>query len=107
MDVLYGDGRFLEGDKDVTGQIILSEHKLFLKGPEGEHAQTFIPLERIERIKKVSKGVQIYVRPSQTYQYVALIEGASKNIDELIKELVRRRNFKKRFLSKEWFERPN
>jgi len=104
MDVSYGNGRFQEGDKKHEGQIILSEHKLFLKKPEGDIAQTYIPLEKIEKLKKTIQGLTLQVRPSLAYRYHVVLSGEKKNIEALVKDLVGRRGFKKLFLKNEWVE---
>ena len=104
MEFAYGNGVYTEGEKKFEGKIVLSEHKLFLKGAEGDLAQTFVPLEKIEKIKKVRRGIEVHVRPSLTYRYCAVFSGEARHINELVKDIVEQRGLKKRFLLKEWVE---
>ena len=104
MEFSYGPGIYIEEDKKINGQIILSDHKLYLKGPEGDLAQTYIPLEKIERIRHTREGLLVHVRPSLSYRFVARLTGEKKFISELTRDLVRRRGLKKQFLKNEWIE---
>jgi len=104
MEFSYGNGTYMEGDKKIQGRIILSEHKLFLKDQNGDLAQTYIPLEKIERIRKTRQGVEIHARPTLYYRFIALIQGEKKNLSELVKGLVQRRGLIKQFLKSEWIE---
>jgi len=106
MEFTYGEGTYLEGDKKIDGKIILSEHKLYLKGKQGDFAQSYIPLEKIDGVRKTVKGVELYVRPSLSYRYTAMIQGNRKQLSDLVKDLVQMRGFKKKFLRNEWFETP-
>jgi hypothetical protein len=104
MEFSYGQGTYIEGEKRIEGQIILSEHKLYLKDKSGDLAQTYIPLEKIERIRQARQGIEIHVRPTLYFRFVALIKGEKKYILELIKDIVQRRGLKKQFLKNEWVE---
>jgi len=106
MEFSYQQGTFIEGDKVIEGEIILSEHKLYLRSPSGDLTETYIPLEKIERIKKSSGSLDVHVRPSITIRYVACFKGEAKHISSLAKELVSRRGLKKKFLRNEWVEVP-
>ncbi len=108
----YGHGEYLEGDTRVNGKIILGEHRLYLKGPQDDLTQTYMPLEKIEKIKRVSSGfalsrvagVEVHVRPSILVRYVVLLKGERTHLSDLIKDIVTRRGLKKKFLKKEWFD---
>ena len=104
MEFSYDTGIYIEGDKKIEGQVILSEHKLYLKDSKGDLAQTYIPLEKIERIRKVKGGLEVNVRPSLAYRYTAFIKGKSKRMSELAEDIVKRRGLKKKFLRNEWIE---
>ena len=104
MEFSYGQGIYIEENKKLEGQIVLSEHKLYLKDKNGDLAQTYIPLEKIERIRKTRQGVEIHARPTLYYRFVALIKGEKKYLSELTRDLVRRRGLKKQFLRSEWIE---
>ena len=104
MEFSYGQGIYIEENKRIEGQIILSEHKLYLKSPEGDLAQTYIPLEKIERIKKTWEGLEVYARPSISFRYTVLLKGEKKYLKELVRDLVQRRGLKKQFLRNEWIE---
>ncbi len=102
----YGDGEYIEGTKRIKGQIILSEHKLYLRGPEGDIATTYIPLEKIEKIRKVGNNLEVHVRQSILERYVAALTGEKKHLADLIKDIVERRGLrKKNFWTQEWAER--
>ncbi len=109
----YGNGEYLEGNIHVKGQIILGEHRLYLKGAQGDLTQTYIPLEKIERIKIKSRGarlrapameIEVHVRPSLIVKYVVLLTGEKTHLSNLVKDIVKCRGFKKKFLKKEWFD---
>jgi len=104
MEFSYGHGAYFEGDKRLEGQIILSEHKLYLKSSDGDLAQTYIPLEKIERVRKTRQGVEVHARPSIYSRYMAVLTGERKHLSELVKDLVQRRGLKKQFLKNEWVE---
>lgn len=104
MEFLYGRGNYTEGDRKIEGNVILGEHRLYLKGPDGDLTQTYIPLEKIEGIKKIALGLEVRVRPSVSYRYKAVLGLDKKSEAELIKDIVKRRGFKKMFLKKEWVE---
>lgn len=105
MEFAYGQGIYIEGDKKLEGQIILGEHKLYLKDTAGDLAQTYIPLEKIERIRKTGAGIEILTRPSIYFRYSALLKGQKKHLSDLVRDIVRRRGLKKQFLKNEWIER--
>ncbi len=100
----YGQGTYLEESKRVDGEVVLSELKLYLKGPEGDYAQTYVPLDRVEKIRKGSGGLEVFIRQTTFHQYVAVIQLDKKNLEELIKDIVQFRGFKKQFLKSEWTE---
>ena len=104
MEFSYGQGTYIEKDKRLEGQIILSEHKLYLKDKNGDLAQTYIPLEKIERVRKTRQGIEIHVRPTLYFRFVALFKGEKKYLSELTRDLVQRRGLKKQFLKNEWID---
>ena len=104
MEFSYGQGTYIEENKRLEGRIILSEHKLYLKDKNGDLAQTYIPLEKIERVRKTRQGIEIHVRPTLYFRFAALIKGEKKYLSELIKDIVQRRGLKKQFLKSEWIE---
>jgi len=104
MEFSYGQGSYIEGDKNLQGQIILGEHKLYLKDANGDLAQTYIPIEKIERIRKTRSGVEVHTRPSLYYRYMAVLTGERKHLSNLVKDIVKRRGLKKQFLRNEWVE---
>jgi len=98
----YGKGEYIEDNKKFDGEIILGEHKLYVRTEEGDIAQTYVALERIERIKQMLTGVQIVVRPSILERYTVIIKGERNRLKELIKDIVDQRGFKKRLFLDEW-----
>jgi hypothetical protein len=105
MEFSYGQGVYREGERVFRGQIILGQHKLYLKNDAGELPPTFIPMEKIERIRLTSHGAEIHARPSLSYQYQVTISGEPPFIKNLVKDIALRRGFKKKFLKSEWVER--
>jgi len=101
----YGDGEYFEGNQHFRGKILLSDHKLFLKGPQGDITATYMPLEKIERMRQGFRGVEIFVRPSQFLSYRVLLRGKRKYLAELIRDLVKRRRFVRRWFRNEWVDR--
>lgn len=104
MEVLYGEGWYVEGDKKISGKIILGENKLYLKSPSGDLPQTYILIEKIVFIEKQKGGIRLGVRLSQTNTYQAFLKGNSVDLRELIEELVKRAGLKKRFLRAQWMK---
>ncbi len=105
MEVLYGEGWYIEGAKKVRGKIILGEYKLYLKGTQGELTETYIPLDKIKYLRKTFKGIELGVRVSPTISYWSVLMGDRNNLSELVREIVKRRNFKKKFLRQTWTEK--
>ena len=105
MLLTYGQGEYFEGQKRWTGRIVLSEHKLYLTGPQGDMAATYIPLEKIVKVKNTRSGIAILVRPSILERYQIVLKGDPNALSELVQELVTRRALKKRWLTREWEDR--
>lgn len=104
MEITYGHGEFLSEQTKVAGRIILGEHKLFIRNGAEDLAATFIPLEKIERLKLKSSTITLTVRPAIMSKYQVTLSADANNIKELAHELVQRRGLKKRFMQKEWFD---
>lgn len=104
MVFTYGKGLFRQGNIVVDGDITLSEHKLFLKGAEGDYTSTYVPLEKIERICLKGDVLDVQVRLTISSQYVASFKGERNKVVELVKDIVSYRGFKKKFLKNEWVE---
>lgn len=104
MEFSYGQGNYIEGEKRLQGQIILGEHKLYLRNTDGDLAQSYIPLEKIERIRKTGSGVEVHVRQSTYFRYMALLNGEKKLLSDLVRDIAKRRGLKKQFLKNEWVE---
>jgi len=102
MEFSYGQGEYIEGERRLKGKIILSEHKLYLKDGNIDLPQTYIPLEKIKRVKRTRQGVEVFTRPSLYSQFKALFKGERRYLEELVHDIVRRRGLKKKFLSNEW-----
>lgn len=109
MDITYGTGQYLDGKTKYEGQIILGEHKLFLRSAAGDDIpQTFIPLEKVSRIKKSRDGVELDFRISILERFSVLFKGDKNNLLELAQEIAARRGLRKRFFFfEEWVENPS
>ena len=79
MEIFFGDGEYIEGEKVFQGTIVLSEYKLFLKSSQGELPQTYIPLEKINRVRRSSKGVEIQFKTTALARY-SVFCGVKRNI---------------------------
>ena len=106
MEFAYGHGQYIENKKNFSGRIILAEHKLYMRGHEGDIPQTYIPLEKITGVSRKNNMLTVNVRPSLYFEYTAHITGEKKHVKELTDDVVQRRGLKKRFLKNEWFEEP-
>lgn len=100
----YGEGIFYEGQQQFQGEIVLSEHKLYLRNAQGDIPQTYIPLEKIMKVARRQGKAVFYVCPSVSFQYVAFIGGQPSYIKDLIKDVVQRRGLKKQFWRAVWIE---
>ena len=102
MKNIFGEGYYIEGSKSYKGKIAVDEHKFYLIGPEGDFAQSYVPLGKIERIRQTRQGVELRVKLSAANSFNALIKGKRQELSKLVKYLVRKLNLKKKFLKKEW-----
>jgi len=102
MDVVYGEGQYAQGDIRCHGRIIVDAFKLYLRGPEGDLTQTFVPLEKIARLQRNRGGVTIGVRLSQANQYRVTLKMEPVYIKDLVDDLVRKLNLKKKLLRPVW-----
>lgn len=104
MLVTYGQGEFRQGERVWQGRLMMSEHKLYLSGPAGDLTETYIPLEKIKRVRRAGGGMTVEVRPSLTTQYAVDVIAPKKLGKELLNDLVSRRQLRRRFLRQEWFD---
>lgn len=101
----YGQASFCrDGNACHQGQVILSAHKLYLKGDKGDIPDTFIPLEKIYRIRILLGTLTVYVRPSTFMQFTAQFKGSIRHMRLLKKDLVDRRQLRKRKFGLEFFD---
>lgn len=104
MSFTYGPGQFIHGDVHAEGEIILSEYKLYLRKDGKELASTYIPLDKMVRMKRDGKVLSVFVKLSVSFNYWAQFIGETSKIKELVKDLAEYRGFKKKFLRDEWEE---
>jgi len=97
----YGEGLYIEGDRKLKGRIVIEGNRLYLSGIYGA-STTYIPLEKIERLRYVRGGLEIKVKLSAANIVRAVISLPAKDIQRLTKDLVKRLHLKKRFLKREW-----
>lgn len=100
----YGEGVYRREGQQYKGEIVLSAHKLYLKDGNGEISPTFVPLEKIYRIKFFFGKLILYVRPSNFMQFTAQLNGSVKNICALKRDLIDQRQLKKKFFGFEWVD---
>jgi len=101
---LYGSGEYREKGHVVTGTIALGAHRLCLQEGGDDIAATYIPLEKIKKIRRTFRGLRITVRLSPVKTYTTLIAGTKAGLTALTRDLIDRRNLKKRFFLPEWFD---
>lgn len=102
MQTAYGEGQYTQGDIRCHGRIIVDTYKLYLQSPEGELTQTFLSLDKITRIRKGRNRVTIDVRLSQANQYRVVLKMEPIYIKDLVGDLVRKLNLKKKWLRPVW-----
>ncbi len=105
MSFSYGYGRYEQGEMCFEGLIVLSQHRLFLRGENGDIPQTYVPLEKIYKVRRFwARGLALYVRPSQMTEYVVRITGERSLERDLVKDLIQRRGLKRKLLGREWID---
>ncbi|MFP4472911.1 MAG: hypothetical protein ACLFPX_03450 [Candidatus Omnitrophota bacterium] len=105
MTFTYGEGKYTRGPVTVRGQILLNEHKLFLRCDGEDLTQTFVPLEKIQRVQKGWSWAVFRVIPSPALRYEVRIETERQNIRELVKDVARLRQLQSRFFGFIWEDR--
>ena len=104
MQVIYGTGQYREGKQQYRGRIIMGEHRLFLKSPDGDIPATYIPMEKIIRVRRTFSGLTIDVHASAVKHYRVILQSGSAILSALTKDLVQKRHLKKKLLFPEWFD---
>ena len=98
MKISYGKGLYLrlEGGRQTryTGEITLDEVKIYING----EADSFISLDRIEKIKKTKKGIEMEIAPSSSFSYKVLLQG--EGIKRLLSDLLILKRFKRVWINK-------
>lgn len=102
MEIEFANGRYIEGNRELEGTVVLSADKLFLRTAQGEMPLTFIPLEKIIRLRLKPKSLWLEVRPTIVTGYRASIVAPQESLSRLTKILIERLHFRKVFLKKEW-----
>ncbi len=100
----YGEMEYRRGRRIYHGQVILTGHKLYVKGHEGEIAETFIPLEKIYKIKIFWNVLRVYVRPSSVMEFHVKIIGPAQSLRSLVSDLVDHRQMQRRLFGLEWID---
>ncbi len=102
LEFSYGEGQYIEKEKSFVGQVILGTHKLYIKGPDGDFPQTYIPIEKIERMKIAGDHLEFFVRPSVAFSYTAAMKVDGPYLRDQAHDLVQKLQMKKQFLKAEW-----
>jgi len=100
----YGPGRCWREGKEYFGQIILSRHKLYLRNEQGDLSLTFIPLEKIYKVRFFWNRLEVLVRPSSFTQFTAVITGERREMKGLVRDLAGRRGFSRKKFGLEWVD---
>jgi len=100
----FGSGDYWEGSQKYGGDVVLSGYKLYLKDGQHDLAKTFIPLEKVVRMKKKGSRIVFDVRPSLMERYTCGINLGRQAASLLIDEILDRRQLKKRLLRAEWVD---
>ncbi|MCK5305663.1 MAG: hypothetical protein KAJ66_00840 [Candidatus Omnitrophica bacterium] len=101
MNKKYGRGCYTERHKRFEGDVCLDQNRLYVEG-EKNTAGTYIPLEKIVKVRVVSGGVEITARLAATNVLRVIISLPSAALRGLIKDIVGILHLKKRFLRREW-----
>ncbi|MFH1856594.1 MAG: hypothetical protein ABH836_05125 [Candidatus Omnitrophota bacterium] len=102
MEREYAEGFYIESSKKYEGVIAVDGSKLYLKTGQGNLTDTYLPLDKIQKIKKLRRGIEITVKLSAVNGYMAVIRSKKQPLAGLIKYLVNKLNMKKKFLKREW-----
>lgn len=103
----YGKGKYIHPEAQTEGEIILNEHKLYLKSDKGEElAQTFTPLDKIQRMTRSDNRLRFHIRLTVSFQYDVQFIGEKKRIKELAQDIAKSCGLKKAFWKDEWVGQP-
>ena len=100
----FGEGIFVYRERKFKGKILL-DTKLYICG-EKEYVETYIPLEKIERVKLRKNRIEIDVTPSIVSAYTVVIYSDKKNLKKLAHFLAEKLGLKKKILKSEWYGKP-
>ncbi len=104
LEFSYGQGGYEDRQYRARGEIVLGAHKLYLRGPKGDLVRTYVPLDKIEKMTRKGDTVKLFIRPSMSLRYVVSFKGEKTLMEDLSRDIARRRGLKKRFWRAEWFE---
>ena len=104
MIFAYGAGAFFNGQTKIEGLITLGEHRVYLRTETEDLTSTYVPLEKIDYVRLQADQVHLHVKPTISSQFIATFSGEKSKIQELARDIVQRRGFKKKFLRNEWYE---
>lgn len=104
IDVTYGNGKYIHDRQVYSGQIILSEYKLFIRRGGEDIIDSYLPLDKITCVRLAGSRVWVHVKPTLYFQYTVEFQGSARDITSLAHELVSRRGLKKKWLRREWNE---
>lgn len=107
LDVTYGRGTFTDQEMSYSGTIILSRYKLFLRDAGCDVVDTYMPVEKIDRIVIRKDYADMFVRLSILARYKVMIHAQRKNLRDLVGAIVQRRCLRKKWLRNEWVESEN
>ncbi|MCK4519201.1 MAG: hypothetical protein KAU12_03670 [Candidatus Omnitrophica bacterium] len=97
----YGRGYYRENHRRYAGVVCVDGSRLYIEG-EKSTAGTYVPLEKIVKVRAVSGGVEITARLAATNVLRVIISLPSRALRVLIKDIVGTLHLKKRFLRREW-----
>lgn len=103
----YGKATFQREGHVYQGTAVLTPCKLYLKTDGGNDiSATFVPLEKVYRIRAAWNTMELDVRPSNFMHFKARLKMSRKDMISLLKDLVNQRGLTKKFLGLEWHD-PN
>lgn len=97
----YGKGYYKENHRRYAGVVCIDRSRLYIEG-EKNTAGTYVPLEKIVKVKVVAGGVEITARLAAANVLRVIISLPSRALRGLIKDIVGTLHLKKRFLRREW-----
>ena len=104
MTFSYGPGEYKDGLFSARGEILVSAHKLYLRDNGADIPRTYVPLEKIIRLRLRWSCLEVDVVPNMMSRYTAIINGKRSVLKSVVRDLVSQRGLKRVFFRWEWYD---